>query len=505
MPTIKRYWVAMVIIGAMLTMIGCTNRTSDNNQPAGPSSKSNSEQKEAEKKDFGTIRIIRNKSYTDNDKVAAYIKEKSGVKVEMVWSDPAVDKFTLMIASGEPVDAVARGNVTFLNEMKKGTLMPLSKLIDTYGPNLKKNIKPELWEFVKDDAGEIYGIPSEALSIPNTLQIRADWLQEQNLQMPKTIEEFERVMLKFKDAYKTSPLLIDYADKVLGGAFLPNGYSWWKNDKGVYLPPEMHPDYKNLLATLNSWYKQGILHTENYIYDRHVPLFEDNKVGALMGWFSTTFPSTMKLRDKYPKAEYKYVPPLKGKYDAGYYISTIPAFVVEVSANSKNAAGVIKFLDWLSADADNMRTGIFGLQDTHWAYVNKDKNIIKTFPDSEKRYAGGTLEVLDMTKYSARFDTTDPNSDKTLPMYYDYMDLLDSGKVKPAYVPNELKAAINDGALKSADVLAEVTAAAEEAKKQIIMGAKPLSYWDEFLDSWVKIGMGQVIEEKGKMIAARLK
>ncbi|MBP1990114.1 extracellular solute-binding protein [Paenibacillus eucommiae] len=518
---LKGKLVGSLLIGFMMVVIGCSSNTPENKNTPGATSSPNENQPDKQTaqpttegpKDFGAIKVIIGQGYsknTDNDLVIDYIKEKSGVKLEPLWTDGSVDKFALMIASGEEVDAQTRPLNMYYSDLASGSLMPLSKLIDEYGPNLKKRINPELWSWVTDEKGEIHGIPVESFPMPHTVQIRKDWLKEQNLAVPTTIEEFESVMLKFKEAYKTSPLLVkgltthERFDWSLAGAFLPEGYSWWKNEEGKYLPPEMHPEYKTMLATLNSWFKKGIIHPENFIgnyFQVHPQLIDANKIGANMGWYSGAFRAEP-FSEKYPDAEFATIQPLKGKFDHGYMQVASPSNVVSISVNSKNAIGVIKFLDWLCEDLENMIVSRFGIPGVHWDYVDKEKGITKALPDAGTKFVGGTFEMLDVYNYLERQDTAEA---PYLQWYYNIMDDIAANKINPRYISNELKARVADGTLKSADVMNDVNSAADEARIAIITGAKPVSYWDEFLETWKKIGMNKVIEEKGALIAERLK
>jgi ABC-type glycerol-3-phosphate transport system substrate-binding protein len=465
----------------------------------------------SEKRDFGTIKCIIPENYSkgkDIGKVAEYIKEKSGVLIEPIYSDTnagATDKFTLMIAAGEDVDYASVSVNQYYSYLNNGSIMAIDELLDKYGANLNKRVNPNLWGWCKKD-GKTYAVPNESIDVPHTVQIRKDWLGAQGLSIPQTIPEFKDTMKKFMTAYNTNPLLLvvdggfNNFDHSLGGFFLPMGYSWWKNDNGEYLPPEMHPDYKKMLQELNSWYREGIIHPETFSAN-HNQLIEANKIGARSGWYSGTFGGLFNLIKQVPEAEYVFVQPLSGAYDNGYMKKEVPGSYKVVSANSKNPEGVVALLDWIAAELENTIVSRQGIPGVHWEYKDQGKGIIepKTFDLDDTRYVVGSFEFLDINGFTERLDATKPSAIRTK-WYYDYWDIVFAEQVKKTYVPIDMKLFISDSMLGGAsEVLNDVNTAMEEAKVSFIMGARPISEWESFLEEWKNIGMKQIIEEKNKL------
>lgn len=296
------FLLAFVMLFGVLTACGDGSR--ENGSSSGGASLSQDSgtaasgaESESGVKDFGTVKFIISESYSQGKeigKVAEYIKEKSGVLIEPVYSDFTTDKFTLMIAAGEEIDSVSASPSQFSNYLNNNSIMTIDELIDEYGTNLTKRVNPDLWGWCKKD-GKTYAVPNESISVPQTIQIRKDWIEARGLSMPQTMEEFKDVMRVFAKEYNTNPLFIENPyDYSIGGFFLPMGYSWWKSDDGTYLPPEMHPEYKNLLQELNAWYKEGIIHPETFSGNRN-QLIEANKIGGLIGWYSGAFNACFNL------------------------------------------------------------------------------------------------------------------------------------------------------------------------------------------------------------------
>lgn len=83
-------------------------------------------------------------------------------------------------------------------------ILPLNDLIDKSAPNLKKLLQQdkELDKMIKTDNGTYYAFPM--IRPDNGLvfrgpMIRKDWLDELNLQVPTTIDEWYTVLKAFKE------------------------------------------------------------------------------------------------------------------------------------------------------------------------------------------------------------------------------------------------------------------------------------------------------------------
>ena len=102
------------------------------------------------------------------------------------------------------------GEVDLLKYSKQGVIIPLEDYIDKYMPNLKKVFEqvPEYEAMCRDSEGHIWGLPwIEQLGYHNTaIQllgnmpfINTAWLDFLGLEMPTTVDEFEAVLIAFRD------------------------------------------------------------------------------------------------------------------------------------------------------------------------------------------------------------------------------------------------------------------------------------------------------------------
>jgi len=109
----------------------------------------------------------------------------------------------LMLASGKIPDIVGSSRIKdFVNQYgPEGAFMPLNDLIDEHAPNLKAFFeeKPEIAAAISAADGNMYYIPY----LPDgkygrAYWIRTDWLNKLGLEVPETVEDYEKVLRAFK-------------------------------------------------------------------------------------------------------------------------------------------------------------------------------------------------------------------------------------------------------------------------------------------------------------------
>src|SRR5699024_5514757 len=109
-----------------------------------------------------------------------------------------------------------------LKYVNQEVIVPLNDLIEEYAPNIKKAMEeyPRFKKMSTAPDGKIYGIPQlndcYHCSYPAKYWINTKWLKDLDMEMPKTTEDFKKVL----EAFKTQdPNGNDKADEVpLSGA-----------------------------------------------------------------------------------------------------------------------------------------------------------------------------------------------------------------------------------------------------------------------------------------------
>lgn len=224
--------------------------------------------------------------YTD------YIKEgmlrDHNVEVEFVpvprWTE--VEQINNLLAAGNAPDiCVTYDYSTIQTYANMGGVLDLAPYIDEYNQLL-----PNLWNWLgetnlywnKDPKdGTIWAVEAK-LAIMNRIStfVREDWLKKLNIAEPTTLQEFEDMLVAFRDnadtllgaeADKMVPFSISYdvgwrADH-LTAAFVPNDIT----DKDYYVHgfDDRHlllPNYKEGIRVLNKWYNNDLIWKDFALY-----------------------------------------------------------------------------------------------------------------------------------------------------------------------------------------------------------------------------------------------
>lgn len=252
--------------------------------------------------------------------------------VEIDWQtisgEGADEKMNLILASKELPDAVFSGlsSSKISNYAQKGILRSIEDLIEDYAPNIKKILEenPEIKKAITMPDGHIYAVPAvnrdEEPVQSTTLSINKTWLDKLGLEIPKTIEEFEKVLEAFKTqdpngngkddeipfTYEpVPPYNIWNGDAGFSGAFGvtdSDSYLMMKDNQLVFTP--IQEGYKDYINWTGKLYKNELIDREIFTQDhnQYMAKINSDRCGAYL----TSEPI------KTSNAEYITIEPLKG-------------------------------------------------------------------------------------------------------------------------------------------------------------------------------------------------
>lgn len=155
-------------------------------------------------------------SEPNNRTIFKRLEEATNVHIDWrtIQSDQWGDKISLEMANFNSlpdfVFSAGFGDTDLLKYAKQGVILSVEELIDTYMPNLQKVFQqaPEYRTMCEDEDGHIWALPwIEQLGYEKTaIQTIGDmpfinktWLDFLGLGMPTTVDEFEQVLIAFKD------------------------------------------------------------------------------------------------------------------------------------------------------------------------------------------------------------------------------------------------------------------------------------------------------------------
>ncbi len=448
-----------------------------------------------------------------------YVSKMSGVKINIVWNDSTTDKFALMMSGQEDIDMTTVSLDKFNAYTRSEMLYPLTDLLNEYGQSLLERVDPLLWKWATID-GEIYAVPSQSVvGCATTVTVRQDWLDELEMEGPTTIDEMEAILAAMKEKYDCAPLLLQLSrtgrhyDAFLAGAFLPEGYSWWQSEDGTYLPPEMHPEYVNMIELMRKWFELGYMNEDSLALRANgQALVEANKVGVMMDSFC--------LAQVYARTGVKINPEMKwtdfralsGKYDNGNYYNAAPSGYVVINANSKNPAGCIALLNWFASDMTNTTVGRRGLEGIHWEYEDPDGEIPQSFNEGannpvvlldapeDMKVASGGMEFFDIAGFLEYVVATD---DPYAIAQNEWM-LVNCDENLKKYMSLDDKLQISNSMLDCSSERSACNTALAEKIIAIVTGAEDISGWEEWVNGdYQDIGMKVIIEQKNELIKSK--
>jgi putative aldouronate transport system substrate-binding protein len=234
------------------------------------------------------------------------VARRTGIEVEWVHPPAGGDQefFNLMIAADDLPDAIYRSWTGYPGGPQKalddGVLIPLNDVIARSAPNFNALMaaNPDWDRGARTDAGTQYMFPfirgHGSLLVFFGPALRADWLEELNLEVPETIDEWETVLTALRQ--KTGgqgPLTMTSFQS--GGRQVKTGPAWvsafgirmdFYRDNGVVKFGQYEPAYRDFLEVFRRWYANGLIDPEfitNDLATFNAKVLND-RAGAFLGY-----------------------------------------------------------------------------------------------------------------------------------------------------------------------------------------------------------------------------
>ncbi|MFD0619928.1 ABC transporter substrate-binding protein [Paenibacillus sp. GCM10027629] len=267
--------VSAVLVLSLLAGCGSNSASNETGSGAGSNSAAN---------DTAPIKLTwfdKNTGDAFTNPVAKAITEKTGVTVEIQQpTGNPLEKLNLMLASNDLPDVLMldRGSDIMNKYIASGAIIPLNDLIDQYGPNIKKMYGDTLKKTRSADGKNYYlanwyGL--EKYPVFGFL-MRMDMLKELgvgdkvNNGEPFTAQEFEDLLVKFKEKYPTVdgkpsiPMTLNGEDMgsvqwTFKGMF---GMKTYYEENGELKKDIRDPRYLDMMKFINSLYNKGLIDKE---------------------------------------------------------------------------------------------------------------------------------------------------------------------------------------------------------------------------------------------------
>jgi len=306
----------------------------------------------------------------------------------------------LVLASGDLPDIMSF-SFTYPGGPEKAIndklILKLNDLVKSDAPDLARflNNRPDIGKQVVSDAGSLYVVPFLRTWIKDKAedweryffgpQIRHDWLQEMNMQLPKNIEEWEKMLAAFKGR---GPNIIPLAALNSGGEYkqingLRNFMGAWRMDYHFYqvdgkvMFGPVQPEYLEYLTVMNRWYKNGLIDKDwvSRDYNSVRSLVAEGRVGSFWGRLNAEMggwtPLGVKNNPKFVlmDAPWPYAKDGKSYNMDGSANAAFQGGGAAITGKSKHPREAMKWLNfWWTEDGHNL--GNFGIVGLTYNWVN---------------------------------------------------------------------------------------------------------------------------------------
>lgn len=336
------------------------------------------------------------------------LEEKHGINIEwqVYYSGDWSEQKSLLLASGDLPDAFfgSCGITDSDIAQNKAYFVELTDLIDQNMPNLKSVFEkePELLARAKDRNGEIYSLVKKLPLRPevcgDVMYINKDWLDNLNLEVPKTLDELTAVLEAFAtqdadgdgDPSNEIPITANKNDYLMSGALRTllapfgtivsrdNNYMGLDKDgKPVFMP--VQDNYIEAVKWMHDMYQKGVLDPEFFTQEESMATAKrqaegGSQVGLFTGW-------TADAQAGVNAGQFVALEAVEG-YDGGHYVENSQNYLdisdkeLLITTSCENPE---KLLQW----ADDFYDDLVSLQ-----------TFYGSIPDQVADNGDGTYEVL---------------------------------------------------------------------------------------------------------------
>lgn len=463
-------------------------------------------------------------SNPNNRTIFRRLQEKTNVEVKWtaIQSDQWNDKITLAMANPKTLaDFVFNASFndsSLLKYADQGIIIPLEGYIDSYMPNLKAVFDkyPEYRAMCTDSNGHIWGLPwieqlgsgKEAIQVIDNMSfINKKWLDALGLKVPNTIEEFEKVLLEFKNKANVLQTKFKIDGSIIPMSFIMNdggqdpyvlingfGEGYGDADKGRHIAvtddrkvicSATQEGFKKGTAWLHKLYEQGLIDPEAFTqeWSTYVSKGKSGRYGVCFSWDVANIAN---LADWVPlpvlKADVKNLTAQNGSFTSGFDRGRCV-----VTAVAKNPALVCAWLDQMYDPFQSPQNnwGTYGEDDEFDIFVlgkNKaGKDMLKHAPLGsaspvevrEAESVNGPLAILD--EYYGVYVTCPDDAKYRLDWIKDYF----TPDVNEKYVyPNVFMT--REDTEEVSNIQADVSKAINTAKSDWVMNGFTDQDWETF-------------------------
>lgn len=424
----------------------------------------------------------------------------------------------LAFSTGELPDMfVTLGALTGLdvaNYSAQGLLLPLNDLIDQYAPNIKALLdeNPDVVKSLTMPDGNIYALPG-FLDSPRELVvgrywINKQWLENLNLDIPTTLDEFYTVLKAFKEQ---DPNGNGLADEIPASGDLGNPIKMivltalgltqdkigldMSGTKVVYAPTT--PEYREYLEFMNRLYAEGLLDSE--YFSQNVQSFRGKAAQGQVGFFFDAAHFVAAGLQNYE--QYGSFPPLTSDindtqiWPVKRYNTSGGLYSMAITSKNQYPEATIRLFDYMVSEEGGflVRIGpdVGVVHDEHGVQWNDDGTFQLKVPEG---VSGLDWRKANVTNTSLNYSLTKDAQEVSPPEQISLTENLIENQLpygKPIYPDVVMTKEEQD---RVATLAADLDAYVTQMEARFIVGDTPFDQYDTYLDTLRNIGVDTFVE-----------
>ncbi len=466
-------------------------------------------------------------AYTDLSEhpVIDIFEEQTGITLNFIHPPEGDDGtfFNTIIASGDYPDIINNDFNSYpggpVGAIEDGVIIDMTPYVAEYGYYYNELLK-DMPDKIKLDSVADDGTLVKFLSIiqPPFLDGRVhvgmfgrqDLLDEYGLDVPYTINDYEKVFQVFKDNGIKVPLSLPQFNEWnwSNQSFFASAYG--VTHRGFFLDDErnvkysaLEPAYKDYIAKLADWYQKGYISADFVSLNKNTAQKElqAGNAGFAIGgnWEATKInnigqgndPDFYSVGMPYPRLdrddEVKYAKLLESINEKAFFVSTSCEYPVEA----------IKFLDYMySQEARDLCAWGPGTEEFPTFEIDADGN--RTLTEFVTNNPDGIDYAIATDRYMQNNFATMYDNEMQKEQYAPYPEKMTSwerwadGTSGDNRIPPARTHTV-DESRDLAEIMTNVTTFHDESCVAFILGAKSMDEWDDFVEELKRLGVEDAI------------
>lgn len=436
----------------------------------------------------------------------------------VVSQEAQADRFQVLAASGGLPDLVMNGSSMYAGGGAKAVedevfvnLADYEEFMPNYFHYV--NLDKEWKALLSTDQGAVvdavYAINSPAGLGGSGLLIRGDWLDELNLDMPQSYDEYYDVLTAFKNEKGCSaPLQINagLSNQLWAMGFGTNGalgdhdnnYDWFGSidDTVVFWPAT--ENFREYLETMQKWYVEGLVDSD-WISRTGGPSADKTLIGnGDTGLWFSTLSDIASFDELDPNAN--IVPaPTPGR-DANYTGFMMPAAMardrtcLSVSTNCENVELAAQYIDYLFSEEGRLLSN-YGVEDLTFEYDEEGNPQFTEFvTNSDTGFDSSlTMVLYGLGNFPGAFDPTRYYGDRqleTLELWCAYKEHESETTIRGFSSAMDLS---GEEAVDAAAVMSDIMTMVRETTSKVMCNQATMEEYDQMVLDLEDMGIDTVI------------